>query len=325
MIYDQEFPYRGTCTTLTGAMEQRAIKDSGRRLIDAPTVAVAAAIALGFTALLLVGGRLPWPLTVAVGGVLGGWYGSLQHEVVHGQPTASRRFNHALVWLPLSLTYPFQRYVATHMDHHLTSDLTIPGEDPESNFVSAETWAGLGPVRRGWLWVHRTLGGRLVLGPLRGTATLLVSEAQLIARGEAGVARAWVNHIAGCGVVGALVYVSDVTWWEYVLGAGYVGLSLTMLRSFAEHLDVADGTRTAYVEAGWFFSLLFLNNNLHHAHHARPGSAWHELPKIGRELGSADISAAGAGRYRGYSELFRRYFFLPLHHPVNALTARIGA
>jgi fatty acid desaturase len=305
-------------------MEKRAIGGGARRWIDVPTAAVAAAIALGFAALLLVGGRLPWPLTVAIGGVLGGWYGSLQHEVVHGQPTASRRVNHGLVWLPLSLTYPFQRYVATHMDHHMTDELTIPGLDPESTFVSGETWATLGPIRRGWLWVHRTIAGRMLLGPLRSTALLLVAEARLISRREPGVARAWVHHIVGCLVVGGLVYVSDVTWWEYGLGAGYIGMSLTMLRSFAEHLDVAPGTRTAYVEAGWFFSLLFLNNNLHHAHHASPASAWHELPRVGRELGSAEISADGAGRYRGYSELFRRYFFSPLHHPVNALTAKIG-
>jgi fatty acid desaturase len=305
-------------------MEQRATAAVERPLVDTPTAFVALAIYVGFALLLAIGGALPWPLTVAVGGVLGGWYGSLQHEVVHGQPTPWRRVNHALVWLPLNLTYPFQRYVATHMDHHLTDALTIPGDDPESNFVTAEEWASYGQLRRRWLWIHRTLAGRLLFGPARSTVGFVRAEIGLLRRGEPGVRSAWGHHLAGLVVVAALINISDLRWWEFVAGAGYVGMSLTMLRSYAEHLDVAEGTRTAYVDAGWFFGLLFLNNNLHYSHHARPGAAWHTLPAVGVELGSAEISAAGAGYYRGYGELFRRFLFRPLHHPANALTARIG-
>jgi fatty acid desaturase len=301
-------------------MEERAANTEVRSAVDVPTAMVAGAILVGFAALFLIGGALPWPLTVALGGVLGAWYGSLQHEVVHGQPTSSRRINHGLVWLPLSLTYPFQRYVATHVDHHMTDELTIPDIDPESNFVTVDQWNRMGSVRQRWLWVHRTLAGRLVLGPFRGTALLLWSESHLILRRQARVGRAWVHHLLGAVVVGWLVALSDVTWWEYALGPAYIGLSLTMLRSFAEHLDVAEGPRTAYVTAGRFFSLLFLNNNLHLAHHSRPGSPWHQLPAIGRELGCAEQSAIGAGLYRGYGELFWRFLIRPLHHPTNALT-----
>jgi fatty acid desaturase len=115
--------------------------------------------------------------------------------------------------------------------------------------------------------------------------------------------------------------VSPLIWWEYVLGVGYGGLSLTMLRSFAEHLDVTDGTRTAYVEAGRFFSLLYLNNNLHQAHHEQPDLPWHQLPAAGGASHAAERSALGAGHYAGgYGELFARYAFRPLHHPVNVLT-----
>jgi fatty acid desaturase len=283
---------------------------------------VVVALACGFVALFTVGSALPWPVTIAVGAVLGAWHGSLQHEVIHGLPTSSRRLNHALVWLPLGLTYPFLRYDVTHVEHHMTGQLTVPGADPESTFVTAELWARIGPTRRAWLWVHRTIAGRMVLGPARTTVLMLAHELRLLGRREPGVAHAWMHHLVGVAVVGGLVYLSPLTWWEYVMGVGYGGLSLTMLRSFAEHLDVTDGTRTAYVEAGRFFSLLYLNNNLHQAHHEQPDLAWHQLPAAGRASAAAERSARGAGHYPGgYRELFTRYLFRPLHHPVNVFTA----
>jgi fatty acid desaturase len=304
-------------------MEKRAIQTE-RFDVDLPTALVYVALISGFTAYLCFGSRMPWPVAIAVGAGLGGWYGSLQHEVVHGRPTSSARLNRGLVWLPLSLTYPFLRYVATHVEHHSIHQLTIPGVDPESNFVTPEQWARFGTMRRRWLWVHRTLAGRMILGPMRSTCQLIWSEARAIAQGDAAVLAAWAHHLAGCVVVGWLVRMSDLTWWEYTIGVGYGGLSLTMLRSFAEHLDVVEGTPTAYVESGPFFSLLFLNNNLHFAHHARPGLPWYRLPAAGREMRAAEASARGAGHYRGYRQLFARYLLRPLSHPVNALSARVA-
>ena len=57
------------------------------------------------------------------------------------------------------------------------------------------------------------------------------------------------------------------------------GVSLTLVRSFAEHKAAHTPLeRTAIVEAAPPLALLFLNNNLHYAHHERPDLPWHALP-----------------------------------------------
>jgi fatty acid desaturase len=64
-------------------------------------------------------------------------------------------------------------------------------------------------------------------------------------------------------------------------------------------------------------SLLFLNNNFHHAHHARPGLAWYRLAEA---HASSDCEAeviAGAGLYRSYGEIARRFLFRPVWSPVH--------
>ena len=69
--------------------------------------------------------------------------------------------------------------------------------------------------------------------------------------------------------------------------------------------------RTAMVVSGRFFGVLFLYNNLHHTHHAVPGEAWYRLPRLSDQLGSESLADDGAGLYRGYGELLRRYAFRP--------------
>ena len=56
------------------------------------------------------------------------------------------------------------------------------------------------------------------------------------------------------------------------------------VRSFAEHRFVDGGTQSAVVRAGPVMSLLFLNNNLHLSHHARPGVPWYQLPALHERL-----------------------------------------
>ena len=63
----------------------------------------------------------------------------------------------------------------------------------------------------------------------------------------------------------------------------YPGISLALVRSFCEHQAAEQvGHRTIIVEASPFWSLLFLNNNLHVAHHDRPALAWYKLPAFYR-------------------------------------------
>ena len=122
--------------------------------IEWPTVGVAAAIVGGFGAVLVWHDRLPIAATLVALAVLGGWYNSLQHEVIHGHPTPWRRVNSALVIVPLGLVVPFAEYRDIHLAHHREPELTDPALDPESFYVSAETWRRSGAPRRAVLHVH---------------------------------------------------------------------------------------------------------------------------------------------------------------------------
>ena len=65
--------------------------------------------------------------------------------------------------------------------------------------------------------------------------------------------------------------VCEMSIAAYVALFAWPGLSLTLLRSFAEHEPASEADRrTVIVESGLFGSLLYLNNNLHAVHHAFP-------------------------------------------------------
>src|SRR5689334_19318169 len=72
-----------------------------------PTLAVAAAIHGGFVVLTLCFNRLPLFVAAPIGALLLAWYGSFQHETIHGHPTRFKRFNRLLGSLPLSVWIPY--------------------------------------------------------------------------------------------------------------------------------------------------------------------------------------------------------------------------
>ncbi|MDQ3738098.1 MAG: fatty acid desaturase [Actinomycetota bacterium] len=286
-----------------------------RRAVEWPTLAVAASIAAGFVAVLAWHRQVPAALVVVALAVLGAWYNSFQHEVVHGHPTRWRAVNTALAVLPLGLVVPFGAYREVHLLHHRTAGLTDPDADPESFYVSADTWARLGPVSRGAVIVLRTLAGRMLLGPPVAAVRWWAGLA-----GDAmtpRVAGRLLAHVAGVAGVLAVVRMAGVPIWIYVIGVAWGGGSLSLLRSFAEHRFVEGANRSAMVRSGPFLSLLFLNNNLHTTHHARPAASWYSLPVLSERLGSDHIAAAGAGLYRGYGAIARHYLLRPFDQPVG--------
>jgi fatty acid desaturase len=283
--------------------------------VEWPTVAVAVG-AYGAWLALVAGHRIVpvWCLLPCLA-VLGAWHGSLRHEVIHGHPTRWPRLNWVIAAPPLDLLHPFSRYRELHLAHHV-SDLTDPTGDPESFYVTAEEWERAGRLRRAWLTASMTLLGRVTVGPMRSAWVFL--------RGEAGALRAtwrtWIAHLLAVTVVlWVVVGVAGVPAWEYLVGFVYGGASLTLLRSFAEHRAVASGTRSAVVGSNAAMGLLFLNNNLHHTHHARPGLAWYRLPEASLRLESSALAASGAGSHRGYWQLARRYAWRPIDHPAGTV------
>ena len=76
--------------------------------------------------------------------------------------------------------------------------------------------------------------------------------------------------------------------------------------------------RSAVVEAGRLWSLLFLNNNLHYAHHKRPDLPWHALPAYYRAHRDQLLRENGGLLYRGgYLEICRRFLLRPIDSPAH--------
>jgi len=283
------------------------------KTIEWPTMLVAALIYAGWLALTFWHAALPIPLIVMAGGWLIAWHGSLQHETIHGHPTRWHAVNMAIGAVPLSLWLPYGLYRDSHMAHHRSPHITDPLEDPESRYVVTRR----GP-RHIAAKAQSTLLGRLLIGPPIAVALLAVDEWRRLHRSPGRILRDWLPHLA--------LVVPLVAWLEwtgfgvlrYVLLVVYPGLSLTLLRSFAEHrADLPGPSRAATVEYAGPLGLLYLNNHLHTAHHDRPDLAWYRLPAHQRHH-HARLSQQAGRAHRSYAEIVRRFALTPhdtLVHP----------
>ncbi len=304
----------------TGHQAGRAVARAWRRH-DGPTWLVALAVYAGWGLTTWYYHALPWWLVAPLGAWLVCWHGSLQHEAVHGHPTRRPWLDALLVYPPLGLWQPYPLYRESHLAHHRDECITAPLDDPESDYVTARDWAEMGHLHRTMLRFHNTLFGRLTLGPLVACARLAAAEARCLRAGDHGHAAAWLAHVAA---VAAVLYwttaVCGISPWAYVAYFAYPGLALTLLRSFAEHRAAAEpARRTVVVEAGPLMSLLYLNNNYHAAHHARPGLAWYSIPAYWRAQRAAILAGNGDYRFGGYGEQFRSFLLRPKGEPVHPL------
>jgi fatty acid desaturase len=272
---------------------------------------VAAAIYGGWFSLTFAHARIPLPLLVVLGGVTLAWHGSLQHETIHGHPAGPRWVGWALGVAPLSLWLPYTVYRDTHRLHHATPHLTDPAHDPESPpCVTARATR----VGRQLAASQQTALGRLVLGPPLTIASFLATELSALVRGVRGRRRAWAVHALLVAIVLVwLLAVAHMPIGKYLLAFVYPGASLTLLRSFAEHrVARAHQKRTCVVEAGPFFALLYLNNNLHAVHHETPHAPWFELPGLWKRRRAAFATATPDLVVPGYVRLVHRYALRPI-------------
>ncbi|SFN81517.1 Fatty acid desaturase [Sphingomonas sp. OK281] len=272
------------------------------RSVSWPTMVVALAIYGGWFVVTLYHSAIATPVLMLAGGWLLAWQGSLQHETIHGHPTRSRWINTAVGFAPLSLWLPYRLYRRSHLAHHGAAIITDPHHDPESRY---RTRTDALSMAAGFL--QATLLGQMVFGPPITICRFLIVEARRLVREPKRVVRDWLPH---------LIAVALVVWWldhvglgvvRYVMVFVYPGMALTMLRSYAEHrADLTTFGRAASVERAGVFALLFLNNNLHAAHHERPLLNWYELPGY-HDRNRARLIEQGAPIYRGYGEIVRRF------------------
>ncbi|MCB2121499.1 MAG: fatty acid desaturase [Rhodobacteraceae bacterium] len=290
-----------------------------KRDFEWPTLLLLALVYLGWALATTVLPELSMPLAFAVLVLSIVLHSSLQHEVLHGHPFAARSLNEALVFLPVGLAYPYGRFRDTHLAHHRDERLTDPYDDPESNFMDPAVWERLPAWRQRIMRVNNTLAGRMVLGPALGMLSFYATDFRAIRAGDWAIARDWVLHLAGLVAVLHWVGYSGFGWTPYLLAA-YAGMSILKIRTFLEHRahELARG-RTAIVERGAILPFLFLNNNLHIVHHAKPNVAWYRLPQLFRENRDAYLKRNDGYYYASYGDIFRRYFLRakdPVPHPL---------
>ena len=260
----------------------------------------------------------PW-LTIPFLSVLGAWHLSMQHETIHGHPFRRQWINDVIGSIPVTLWIPYFSFKKDHIEHH-QSDLTHPGLDNESYYVSPEAWARAGKIRRAVYWANRTILFRMFVWTVVSTLTYLWSIIRQMLRGDKQAWFAMAVHAAGLVVVAYLVRsVAGMPLWQFALGTLYGGRILNAIRPFPEH-KYQDGTetRTAMVMAGPFMSLLMLNNNLHVAHHEQPGVAWYEVPKMSERVNAVERAREVGLLYEGgYAEVFRKFSFKPMGAPLR--------
>jgi fatty acid desaturase len=291
--------------------------------LDIPTLGVALVIYGGFILSTWFFRHMPILIAAPLVAILLTWYGSLQHETIHGHPTGSRRLNRMLASLPLSLWLPYGSYRATHLQHHRHGGrhLTDVSRDPESFYVRTGIFSRAGSLCRALHSANCTLAGRLTLGPAIAMAKFWASEARLVWSGDRRRIVIWTRHALAVSMVLLwTVGVCRIPLPAYALLIVYPSVSLGQLRSFVEHrADAERHRRTVAVEGSPLWALIFLNNNLHIAHHAHPKLAWYELPRVWREMrGSA--AASELVFQGGYSQVLKEYLFRPVisvEHPTS--------
>ncbi len=287
-------------------------RSTSLRRLEWPTMAIGITIFGGWLATTRFHRALPTPVVIALLGWLLAWSSSFQHEVLHGHPTPWRWLNDAIGRITLELWLPYDHYKRTHLRHHRDEYLTDPFDDPESKYVAGRRWEEIGPTLRALLRLNRTLVGRLVVGPLLTVWAYLVGQFNELISGEGkpgeGDPRSrWACHVPYAAFTVLWLMMNHVEWWHYALSM-WIAQGLIHLRSFAEHRWMPDGVgRSASVASRGPLAVLFLNNNLHTAHHRRMGLAWYQLPAFARRIDAPAIAAAGAGSFTSYGEVFRRY------------------
>jgi fatty acid desaturase len=306
----QHLLLRTSLTTATGGL-------------DIPTLGIALAVYGGYIALTWFFRDLPVWIAAPLGALWLTWHGSLQHETIHDHPTPSRRLNSTLASPPLSLWLPYRVYRATHLQHHRHGGrhLTEISRDPESFFMRPGTLSRIGSLRRAMYLINCTLAGRLIFGPALAVCRFWASETRKALGGDRRCRMIWARHAIAVAMV--LLWTAGVCHIPvavYVMFIVYPSISVTHLRSFAEHrADQEPSLRTTAVEAHPVWALIFLNNNLHIAHHAHPKLPWHQLPRVWGQMRDSAIRS-GLVFHRGYRQVAANYLFRPVisvEHPVT--------
>lgn len=294
---------------------------TGLAAVEWPTLALVLGTYAAWLAVTFFHASLPLFVVVPVGALVITLHSSLQHEILHGHPTPSRRLNRVLATPPLSLWLPFERYRISHLLHHRDERLTDPLDDPESRYWTDSEWTGLCRLGRWIVAAQQTLLGRLILGPVWSIGTFLADEARAVLRNEGPARRIWRAHLLHLvPVLAWLLFVAKMNLIFYIFAIVYPGTSILLIRSFAEHrAESGIFERTAIVERSWLLGPLFLFNNLHAVHHTWPTLPWYDIPARYRLHRERLIAENGGLVYVSYWDVARRFLLQPHDAPTHPL------
>jgi fatty acid desaturase len=278
--------------------------------VEWPTLFLIVLVYLVLGCLVYFHSYLPWWMILPIGACAGCLHSSLQHEALHGHPTRSRLVNEMLIFISPQLWLPYGRYRDLHLAHHNDMNLTCPVRDPESYYLLPDVWGRLPGWRKALYTFNNTLFGRMAIGPAVSIVQFWGSEFSAMMRGRREGLKCWAGFIISTLIVFTYVVWCGMPVWRYVLLISYPAISLALVRSYCEHQAApVVGHRTILVEASPFWALLFLNNNLHIAHHERPRVAWYELPAYCAAERKRLVEKNGGYVKLGYGQIFRSYFF----------------
>ena len=287
--------------------------------VEWPTAALIAFVHGSWAMILMCAGALGPLVSALLLAPLVTLHASLQHEILHGHPFPSRRLSELCARLPVGLAIPYGRFRDTHLAHHHDPALTDPYDDPETNYVDPAAWARMGRAERALRRVNNTLAGRMALGPAVALWDFWRADARALMEGQPRLALQWAVHLAGAALVLWAVSLSALPLWAY-LGAVYLGQSILKIRTFLEHrAEEAHRERTVVVEDRGPLAFLFLNNNLHALHHARPGLPWYRLPAAYAAEKGAVLRRNGGYAYPSYTAVVANYLWRakdPVPHPL---------
>jgi fatty acid desaturase len=292
--------------------------------LEWPTLLLGLVIYGAWAALTLGHATLPWWLLLPLGGFVTAWHASLQHEAIHGHPTGDRRLNALFAGPPLLLWLPFAIYRDSHLAHHRDEHLTDPVRDPESFYLTAAHWRAMGVAGRVFRLAANTLAGRLLIGPFIMVGGFLAGEAARSWRGDRARLAIWAGHLAWVAAIAAwLTLACGMPVWLYLACFVWPGTALGMLRAYAEHRPAPEPAhRSALIEAGPLLSLLYLNNNLHALHHARPGLPWYALPAVYEAERERLAAGNGGFVFAGYADVARHFLLRVRDHPLHPTERR---
>lgn len=246
------------------------------------------------------------------------WYMSLQHELIHGHPTRWPRLNQLFGLLPLAVWYPYGLYRDSHLAHHRNQLLTVPGEDPETYYFSAERWQRFSEWQQRVIHWRNTFVGRLLLAPLLDICGVLAGMVASFRRIERPAITMWLVHFTLLALVFYWLEHNDFPILWYLAAVSYPALAVTKVRSFLEHRAADDPlARSAITETSLPWRLLFLNLNYHSVHHDLPGVPWYGLRKVWLRDKERYQQRNQGFVVKGYREWWRNYRFRPVDVTVH--------